>query len=104
MLASYGVNDVASLVFRDQFGCWGFLELWRIIEAWLGQPAAVVLQPTPRHAGVLRGLLETLGVAANLVNDAHLAALALEHGGEVVSFDSDFARFRGVRWRTPEVG
>lgn len=30
MLASYGVNDVASVVFRDRFGCWAFLELWRI--------------------------------------------------------------------------
>ncbi|HSH62329.1 MAG TPA: hypothetical protein VK988_22295 [Acidimicrobiales bacterium] len=37
-----------------------------------------------------------------LVNDAHLAGLALEHGAEVGSFDSDFARFGGVRWRTSE--
>ncbi len=73
-----------------------------IVEAWLGQPAAILLQPTARHVALLRGLLEPLGAAANLVNDAHLAGLALEHGAEVVSFDSDFARFRGVRWRTPE--
>jgi len=73
-----------------------------VVEAWLGQPAAVVLQPTPRHVDLLRGLLEPLGVAANLVNDAHLAGLALEHGAEVVSFDGDFARFGGVRWCMPE--
>jgi toxin-antitoxin system PIN domain toxin len=73
-----------------------------IVEAWLTQPAAVVLQPTTRHVGLLRGLLEPLGAAGNLVNDAHLAGLALEHGAEVVSFDSDFARFGGVRWRSPE--
>ncbi|MDP8976004.1 MAG: type II toxin-antitoxin system VapC family toxin [Actinomycetota bacterium] len=76
-------------------------EAFDIVEAWLVQPAAVVLQPTARHVGLLRGLLEPLGAAANLVNDAHLAGLALEHGAEVVSFDSDFARFTGVRWRPP---
>ncbi|NMD45782.1 MAG: type II toxin-antitoxin system VapC family toxin, partial [Propionibacterium sp.] len=37
----------------------------------------------------------------NLVNDAHLAALALEHRAEIVSYDNDFARFEGVRWRRP---
>lgn len=73
-----------------------------VVEACLAQPAAVVLQPTPRHVALLRGLLEPLGMAANLVNDAHLAGLTLEHGAEVVSFDSDFARFPGVRWRTPD--
>ncbi len=77
-------------------------DAFNVVEAWLGQPVAVILQPTARHVGLLRGLLEPLGVAANLVNDAHLAGLALEHGAELVSFDSDFARFRGVRWRTPE--
>ncbi len=73
-----------------------------IVEAWLGQPTAIVLHPTARHVALLRGLLEPLGTAANLVDDAHLAGLALEHGAELVSFDSDFARFRGVHWRTPE--
>ncbi len=72
-----------------------------VVESWLSQPAAVTLQPTPRHLTLLHGLLASLGTAANLVNDAHLAALALEHGGEVLSFDGDFARFPGVRWRTP---
>jgi len=45
--------------------------------------------------------LAQTGRAGNLVNDAHLAALAVEHDAEVVSFDSDFARFPGVRWRRP---
>ena len=62
----------------------------------------MVLHPTPRHVNLLQGLLVSLGTAANLVNDAHLATLALEHGGEVVSFDGDIARFAGVRWRSPE--
>jgi toxin-antitoxin system PIN domain toxin len=77
-------------------------DAFNVVEAWLEQPAAVILQPTARHVGLLRGLLEPLGVAANLVNDAHLAGLGLEHGAELVSFDSDFACFRGVRWRTPD--
>jgi uncharacterized protein len=72
-----------------------------IVRGWLDAPAATVLHPTARHADILSGLLSPTGTAANLVNDAHLAALALEHGGEVVSFDADFARFPGVRWTAP---
>jgi len=71
------------------------------VEDWLVQPSAVVLQPSPRHAALLRGLLEPLGVAGNLASDAHLAALALEHGATVCTFDRDFARFPGVHWRHP---
>ena len=73
-----------------------------VVELWLGQPAAVVVHPSPRHLSLLRGLLSSAGTAANLVNDAHLAALALEHGAEVVSFDHDFQRFEGVRWSSPQ--
>jgi toxin-antitoxin system PIN domain toxin len=72
-----------------------------VVESWLAQPASIVLDPTVRHLSVLRGLLTQLGTAANLVSDAHLAALAVEHGAEIVSFDADFARFPGVRWRRP---
>ncbi len=72
-----------------------------VVEAWLSQPPAVILHPTPRHLGVLHGLLAPVGTAANLVNDAHLAALALEHGGGIVSFDRDFTRFPGLPWETP---
>jgi uncharacterized protein len=71
------------------------------VEAWLGAPAAVVAQPTPRHASLLRGLLRDTGTAGNLTTDAHLAALALEHGADIVSYDRDFARFRGVQHRLP---
>jgi toxin-antitoxin system PIN domain toxin len=71
------------------------------IEAWLGAPAAVVAQPSPRHASLLRGLLRDSGTAGNLTTDAHLAALALEHGADIVSYDRDFARFPGVRHRLP---
>lgn len=76
------------------------------VADWLSQPSAVVLEPTPRHHALLAGLLAA-GTGGNLVNDAHLAALALEHGGTVVSYDTDFARFEGVavqRPVEPEVG
>jgi hypothetical protein len=71
------------------------------VETWLGAPAAVVVSPTPRHPSVLRGLLGTSGTSGNLTTDAHLAALALEHGATIVSYDRDFARFEGVRHRLP---
>jgi toxin-antitoxin system PIN domain toxin len=60
-----------------------------------GQASAVV-EPTRRHLPLVRGLLEQVGTAGNLVGDAHLAALALEYGATMVSFDRDFAGFEGV--------
>ena len=74
----------------------------RVVEHWLGRQAALTIDPTERHLSLLRGLLAGVGTAANLVNDAHLAALALEHGAEIVSFDRDFQRFEGVRWSSPK--
>jgi len=71
------------------------------VECWLSASNAVVLEPTSRHLGVVRGLLAEVGTAGDLVNDAHIAALAIEHGAEVVSFDRDFGRFEGLRWRLP---
>jgi uncharacterized protein len=72
------------------------------VEAWLGAPGAVVAEPTTRHAGPLRGLLRETGTAGNLTTDAHLAAIAIEHGAEIVSYDRDFSRFAGVRHRLPQ--
>jgi len=60
-----------------------------------------VLHPTARHASVLRGLLEQSGTAGNLVSDAHLAALSLEHNATICTFDRDFNRFPGVKVFTP---
>jgi uncharacterized protein len=73
------------------------------VEAWLAQPAAVVVEPTARHVSLLRELVAAAGSAGNLVNDAHLAALAIEHRGTVVSYDSDFGRFPGVSWAEPGI-
>jgi uncharacterized protein len=72
----------------------------QVVE-WLAAPTAVVVNPTARHAEVLTRLLSQVGTGANLVNDAHLAALAVEHRAGIVSYDSDFGRFAGVRWDSP---
>ena len=72
-----------------------------LLESWLGQPSATIVHPTHRHFAILRSLLAAVGTGGDLVSDAHLAALAIEHGCEVVSFDTDFARFPGLRWQMP---
>jgi uncharacterized protein len=77
------------------------VDAMRQVDEWLARPAAHVLHPGERHAGILAGLLADVGVGGNLVNDAHLAALAIEHRAEIVSFDRDFGRFPGVRWERP---
>lgn len=76
-------------------------EAHSLVRQWVGAPTAVLIHPGERHLDLLSGLLGEVGTAGNLTNDAHLAALALEHGGEVVSFDADFARFGEVRWSRP---
>lgn len=69
-----------------------------IVDGWLAQPCATVVEPTTRHAGILRSLLDEAGTGGNLTSDAHLAALAIEHGAELCSYDADFGRFAGLRW------
>ena len=76
-------------------------ESFDLVDEWLARPCAAVIHPTDRHAAVLRRLIEPLGTAGNLTTDAHLAALAIEHGAEVCSADADFSRFAGVRWHNP---
>ncbi len=72
-----------------------------IVESWLDQPCVTVINSTERHAAILRELLSPLGAAGNLTTDAHLAALAIEHGALLCSCDTDFARFQGLRWEDP---
>jgi len=72
-----------------------------IVDDWLAQPNVTVAHPTHRHAAVLRDLLSPIGVGGDLVPDAHLAALAIEHGATLHSADSDFARFPALRWYNP---
>ena len=72
-----------------------------IIEAWLAQPPAQIVQPGPRHVEILRRSLAGTGTGGNLTTDAHLAALAVEHGAELWTFDNDLRRFAGITVRTP---
>lgn len=76
-------------------------DAWRQVNAWLGVDVVWIPQPTERHPDVLASLLTTAGVQANLVPDAHLAALAIEHGLILCSTDADFARFPDLRWQNP---
>jgi hypothetical protein len=75
-----------------------------LVDGWLAQPSVTVVHPTDRHAAVLRDLLTPLGAAGNLTSDAHLAALAIEHGALLCSCDNDFSRFPGLRWSDPLLG
>lgn len=71
------------------------------VRRWISHPAGVVVEPTPRHLDLLAGLLAEVGSGGNLVSDAHLATLALEHDAVIITYDNDFGRFPGVRWQRP---
>jgi toxin-antitoxin system PIN domain toxin len=68
------------------------------------QPNAVPLSPGPRHWRIFERLCREAGATGNLVPDAYLAALAIEHGAELATADADFARFPELRWRHPLAG
>jgi len=72
------------------------------VVSWCGAPGAVTIHPKASHATTLRQILNDAGAAGNLVNDGHLAALAVEQHGDIVSYDSDFLRFSAIRCYTPE--
>ena len=71
------------------------------VQSWLDQPCTRVVRPTERHWTVFRQMLVGGQAVANLVTDAYLAALAIEHGCELATTDSDFARFPKLKWRNP---
>ena len=73
------------------------------VQSWLEQPCTRIVRATERHWLVFQKLLLDGQAAGNLVTDAHLAALAVEHGCELNSTDADFARFPSLRWRNPLV-
>jgi len=74
---------------------------WGQVEHWLSAPNAWIPLPGPRHQEILGRLLTRLGGGAKLIPDAHLAALAIEHGLDLCSTDGDFARFEQLRWVNP---
>lgn len=81
-------------------------QAWAQVEAWLGAAPAWIPQPGPRHAELLGQLLVSTRVSRDLTSDAHLAALAIEHGLTLCTTDSEFARFTylGLRWENPLTG
>lgn len=71
------------------------------VRRWLDAPGARITEPGAEHVTILQRLLAEVGSGGNLVSDAHVAAVAIEHRAEVVSFDADFGRFPGLRWVRP---
>jgi toxin-antitoxin system PIN domain toxin len=74
---------------------------WTQVESWLDAPVAWTPTATEAHRETVGTLLALTGSGGGLVHDAHLAALALEHGLTLCSADADFARFPGLRWENP---
>jgi len=74
---------------------------WKQVREWLACGSVWTPVPTDLHAHVLGRFMMDGSMTPNLVGDAHLAALAVEHGLVLCSADGDFARFEGVRWINP---
>jgi len=74
---------------------------WERVNDWLSAPVAWVPTPGEEYVRILGQLITAYGVRGNLVPDAALAALAIEHGVPLVSTDTDFARFQELRWENP---
>jgi uncharacterized protein len=74
---------------------------WERVTDWLSAPAAWIPSPGHEHANIVGALVTTYDIRGNLVPDALLAALAIEHGLTLHSADTDFARFRELRWENP---
>jgi hypothetical protein len=71
------------------------------VQSWLDQPCVRVIHPGEQHWVIFQQMLRGGNAVGNLVSDAHLAALAVEHNGVLYSTDADFSRFRGLKWRNP---
>lgn len=74
---------------------------WHQVEEWLGCDPVWIPQPEARHTEILADFLKRPFMTTRLVADAHLAALAIEHGLALCSTDGDFARFTGLTWHNP---
>ncbi|HYM60058.1 MAG TPA: TA system VapC family ribonuclease toxin [Thermoanaerobaculia bacterium] len=79
----------------------GIREAWKQMAEWLDHPLVWIPEPTQDHQTVLARILQETQATANLVSDAHLAAIAIEHGLTLCSADSDFARFSELSWLNP---
>jgi uncharacterized protein len=71
------------------------------VESWLNQACVRIIHPTEQHWSIFQQMLATGNATANLVSDAHLAALAVEHNCTLCSTDADFSRFPSLKWVNP---
>jgi len=71
------------------------------VQSWLDQSCVRLVQPTDQHWTFFQQMLRSGNAVGNLVSDAHLAALAVEHNCVLQSTDADFSRFRGLKWKNP---
>lgn len=71
------------------------------VQSWLDQPCIRIVRPTENHWSLFQQMLTDGQAVANLVTDAHLAALSIEHGCSLASTDADFARFPKLKWFNP---
>jgi toxin-antitoxin system PIN domain toxin len=76
-------------------------DAWQYVEDWLAAPASWIPAPGFGYGEILGRLVRELDLRSNLIADAALAALGIEHGLTIVSADSDFARFSEVHWHNP---
>ena len=74
---------------------------WTVAEYWLDCAPVWVPQPGERFRSILGSMYDRVAPQGNLVPDAHLAALAIEHGLTLCSTDGDFARFPELKWENP---
>lgn len=76
-------------------------DAWSVVETWLDADPVWTPAPGRGHRSILGRLVTDMDLRGNLVSDAVLAALCIEHGLEMVSADSDFARFTEIVWTNP---
>lgn len=76
-------------------------DAWELVANWLSHDLTWTPNPTDRHADVLGSLVQRYDLRANMISDAQLAALAIEHGLRLYSADTDFARFSEIDWVNP---
>lgn len=75
-----------------------------VVEEWLDISTVRIVPPTERHWNIFKRIVKPLGTAGNLTTDAHLAALAVEHGATIYTTDNDFSRFQFLDWVNPMIG
>ena len=76
-------------------------EVFGFVDELVRRPTARIVFPAHQHLAIFRRLCEAAGATGKLTADAQHAAVAIEHGCTLVTTDSDFDRFPGLRWRHP---